>query len=83
MRNNIYALAIASVLAAATSVPASAGCDAPYAGCLATCGNKVTGGTSAGSPGTLKAECKAQCQAAYRACICHSPGGGRHGGCRG
>lgn len=68
MRNIIYAVALGIPLIVATSFSAIAGCDAPYTGCLAACGNKVTGGTSGGSPGTLNSECKAKCLAEYRAC---------------
>lgn len=68
IRNLGYAVALGMPLIVATSFSAVAGCDAPYTGCLAACGNKVTGGTSGGSPGTLSAECKAKCFAKYRAC---------------
>jgi hypothetical protein len=60
-----------------------AGCDAPYVGCLAACGNKTSGGVTGGyAGGAVKQECKAKCQAQYKTCMCQSPGGGRHGGCR-
>ena len=68
MRKAICALALGVSITVATTLPAVAGCDAPYAGCLAACGNKVTGGTSGGSPGTLKSECKSKCLIKYREC---------------
>ena len=63
MRNMMYAAVLVIPFIVATSFSAVAGCDAPYTGCLAACGNKVTGGTTGGSPGTLKSECKAKCLA--------------------
>jgi hypothetical protein len=72
MRNIIYLLALAIPFMVATPFSAKAGCDAPYAGCLAACGNRVTGGTSGGSAGTLNAECKVKCQVAYRSCKCQA-----------
>lgn len=65
MRKTISAVALAIPFILATSFSSIAGCNAPYTGCLAACGNKVTSG---GSPGTLKAECKANCLAKYREC---------------
>jgi hypothetical protein len=60
-----------------------AGCNAPYVGCLAACGNKTSGGVTGGSAvGALKQECKAKCQTQYNACVCQSSGGRHHGGCR-
>jgi hypothetical protein len=59
-----------------------AGCNAPYVGCLAACGNKTSGGVTGGNAGgTVNQICKAKCQAQYKACMCQSSGG-RHGGCR-
>ena len=63
-----YFLTLALLVTAASLSSANAGCDAPYIGCLAACGNRVTGGTSGGSPGTLKSECKTKCLAKYREC---------------
>ena len=54
MRNLVLVLALSIPVIAAGSPPATAGCDAPYVGCLAACGNKATGGTSGGSPGVLR-----------------------------
>ena len=68
MRFWLYFLPVALLVTAASLSSANAGCDAPYTGCLAACGNRVTGGTSGGSPGTLKSECKAKCLAKYREC---------------
>ena len=68
MRKIIYAVALGIPLIVVTSFSAVAGCDAPYTGCLAACGNRVTGGTSGGSPGTLKAECKNRCYVKYLQC---------------
>jgi hypothetical protein len=60
-----------------------AGCNAPYVGCLAACGNKTSGGVTGGyAGGAVKQECKTKCQAQYTACLCKSPGGRPHGGCR-
>ena len=65
MRTAICALALGVSITVGATLPAVAGCDAPYTGCLAACGNKVTSG---GSPGTLEPECKAKCLAKYREC---------------
>jgi hypothetical protein len=60
-----------------------AGCQAPYVGCLAACGNKTSGGVTGGyAGGAVKQECKAKCQAQYNTCMCQSSGGRPHGGCR-
>ena len=70
MRSIVYAVVLGVLVILAMPVFAVAGCcDAPYAGCLARCGNKVTGGTSGGSPGTLKQECKNKCNVAFRSCV--------------
>jgi hypothetical protein len=65
MRNFLSLLALALILIGAPSASVFAGCNAPYTGCLAACGNKVTSG---GSAGTIKAECKANCLAKKREC---------------
>jgi hypothetical protein len=53
-----------------------AGCNAPYVGCLAACGNKTSGGVTGGSAGAaVKQECKANCQAQYQSCCRSSRGG--------
>jgi hypothetical protein len=78
------ALAFTFTLLTATTAPLPflasyflhAGCNAPYVGCLAACGNKTSGGVTGGSAGAaVKQECKANCQAQYRSCCRSSRGG--------
>ena len=66
MRGIFVVVATGLGVIVATALSAEAGCNAPYAGCLAACGNKVVGG--GGSPGTVSPECKSRCMAKYREC---------------
>jgi hypothetical protein len=79
MQRFLLAFAVASLLVAAisiSSIPAQADCEAPYTGCLAACGNKVTT-SSQPKPTVPQQVCFDNCKAQYNKCK-GSRGGGHH-----
>lgn len=68
MRTIVLVIVASIPFIGAAPLSATAGCTAPYAGCLAACGSRVT----QHQPPPIKAECRAKCQVALKSCECRA-----------